>query len=142
MYPADTAWAPNTRLLSHVPPAEHPAFYSSARFTLNLTRDEMVRTGYSPSVRLFEASACGAAILSDSWAGLETFLAPGEEILTVETTEDVTQILAQISDEKRQRMGQRARERILASHTSEHRALEFEEIVSRIGASRETTLRT
>ncbi|RRA49390.1 glycosyltransferase [Acidipila sp. EB88] len=136
MYPTDVSWAPNVRLLSHVAPAEHPAFYSSARFSLNLTRYDMVEAGYSPSVRLFEAAACGAAILSDAWSGLETFLTPGEEIVTVGDADDVLAALHGISEADRLRMGQRARERILASHTSTHRAAEFERIVERLGESR------
>ena len=133
MYPDDTAWAANVDTLWHVPPAEHPAFYSSARWTLNLTRDEMIRAGYSPSVRLFEASACGAAILSDPWPGLETILTPNEEIVTVTSTDEVLRALAGISDEERQRIGGRARERILAQHTSAHRAEQCEQIIARVG---------
>ncbi len=76
-YPAITEWAANVQRIDHLPPPEHPAFYCSARFSLNLTRSDMVAMGYSPSVRLFEASACGAAILSDAWAGMEEFLTPG-----------------------------------------------------------------
>ncbi len=130
MYPPETSWAPNVRLLSHVAPDEHAAFYSSARFTLNLTREEMVRVGYSPSVRLFEAAACGAAIVSDTWAGLDLFLTPDEEILTVTSADSVARILREVSEEERVRIGQRARDRILAHHTAEHRALEFEAIIS------------
>ncbi|HEY0785509.1 MAG TPA: glycosyltransferase [Acidobacteriaceae bacterium] len=137
MYPEETRWAENTRLLSHVPPREHAAFYSSARFTLNLTRQEMVDAGYSPSVRLFEASACGAAIVSDRWTGLDAFLAPGEEIVTVADTEDVVRVLCEMPESERLRMGERARERILSEHTAEHRARDFESIVERMGAKRE-----
>jgi spore maturation protein CgeB len=90
----------------------------------------MVAAGYSPSVRLFEASACGAAILSDAWPGLETLLKPGDEILLPRSSEEVLQILTHVSDEERKRMGARARERILAEHTSEHRAMQFERIVA------------
>jgi spore maturation protein CgeB len=118
----------------HVSPKEHPAFYSSSRFTLNLTRDDMVAAGYSPSVRLFEASACGAAILSDSWAGMEEFLQPGEEILLPENEYDVAAILMSTPDAERYRIGSRARERILATHTSAHRAQEFEQVVERVGS--------
>ena len=135
MYPRED-WPNNTRLLSHVAPSEHPAFYSSARFTLNLTRGEMVRAGYSPSVRLFEASACGATILSDTWPGLESFLTPGEEIVTVDSTEDVMRVLREMPEDERIRIGRRACERILASHTAEHRALEFESIAEQMGATR------
>lgn len=79
-YPKELSWSPNVRRIIHVQPSDHPSFYSSSRFTLNLTRTDMIAAGYSPSVRLFEASACGTAILSDSWEGLDSFLSPGEEI--------------------------------------------------------------
>ena len=134
MYPEDLAWARNVRRITHVSPPQHPAFYSSSRFTLNLTRDDMVAAGYSPSVRLFEASACGAALLSDAWEGLEDFLTPGEEVLLPRDAEETAAILSGLSDAERQRLGARARERILSGHTSEHRAREFEEIIAACGS--------
>ena len=129
-YPATLEWSGNVQRMVHVTPQDHPAFYSSSRFTLNLTRADMVAAGYSPSVRLFEASACGVAILSDAWPGLQEFLTPGEEILLPSSGEDVARMLTGISDEERKRIGARARERILATHTAEHRAIGFERIVS------------
>ncbi len=129
-YPEGTAWQPNVARLIHIPPPDHPAFYSSSRFTLNLTRDDMVAAGHSPSVRLFEASACGTAILSDTWAGIEDFLTPGEEILLPADRYEVAAILRDMPEAETQRIGQRARERVLAEHTSEHRAIQFERIVS------------
>jgi len=132
MYPQDISWAPNVSRIDHVSPPDHPSLYSSARFTLNLTRADMVAAGYSPSVRLFEASACGAAIISDAWPGIETFFRPGEEILLAHSTENVTDILTHLSDAEIQRIGQRARERILAAHTADHRAQEFESIAERV----------
>jgi spore maturation protein CgeB len=129
-YPADERWARNVRRLDHVAPADHPAFYSSSRFTLNLTRADMVVAGYSPSVRLFEASACGACILSDEWAGLGEFLTPGEEILLPKDAEEVAEILTAMSDAERCRIGSRARERILSEHTAGHRAVQFERMVA------------
>jgi spore maturation protein CgeB len=109
----------------------HPSFYSSSRFTLNLTRADMVEAGYSPSVRLFEASACGTPILSDAWQGLDQFLTPGEEILLPTDSYEVVQILTTMSDEEGLRIGRKARTRILVSHRSQHRAAEFETIVER-----------
>lgn len=130
MYPDSVVWSSNVRRIQHVSPVDHPSFYSSARFTLNLTRDDMVDAGYSPSVRLFEASACGAAIVSDTWLGLDDFLSPGEEVLTPANTDEAVQILTGLSDDERLKIGQRARERILAEHTSIHRAHQFEQIIS------------
>lgn len=129
-YPEDIAWQPNVERIIHLAPPEHPAFYSSSRFTLNLTRDDMAAAGYSPSVRLFEASACGAAILSDPWPGLEEFLTPGSEVLLPQDPGQVANILQHLDESERIAIGQRARSRILAEHTSEHRARQFEEVVS------------
>ncbi len=131
-YPAEALFQSNVHCITHLPPPEHPAFYSSSRFTLNLTRSEMVAAGYSPSVRLFEASACGAAILSDRWDGLEAFLTPGEEVLLPADEHEVAHIVRDLTDAERDRMGQRARERILQEHTSNHRAQQFEAVVSKI----------
>ena len=132
-YPADVLWSANVRRMDHIAPLDHSAFYSSSRFTLNLTRADMVTAGYSPSVRLFEASACGAAILSDPWDGLAEFLKPGEEVLLPENAGEVVEILKNLSEEERQRIGAGARERILAEHTSDIRAGEFERIVAECG---------
>jgi spore maturation protein CgeB len=129
-YPAETVWGSNVGRIIHVSPTDHPSFYSSSRFTLNLTRAEMVAAGFSPSVRLFEASACGAAILSDAWDGLPEFLTPGEEILLPRDEYEAASILRHLSDEERIQLGRRARERVLSEHTSRHRAAQFENVVA------------
>ena len=136
MYPGSIRWAGNVRRLNHVSPPDHPAFYTSARFTLNLTRREMVLAGYSPPVRLFEAAACGAAMISDWWAGLDEFFKPGEEILIAANATEVKEILGSVSEEEAAALGQRARERVLAAHTADRRAEEFERIVGDVSSPR------
>ena len=64
-YPRSVRWPANVRRVRHLNPRWHARFYSSSRLTLNVTRRAMVQAGYSPSVRLFEAAACGAVIVSD-----------------------------------------------------------------------------
>ena len=49
----------NVQRITHLAPRAHRRFYNRLRFTLNITRRDMVQAGYSPSVRLFEAAACG-----------------------------------------------------------------------------------
>jgi spore maturation protein CgeB len=134
-YPIDSPWAKNVERIIHISPPDHPSFYSSSNLTLNLTRDEMVAAGYSPSVRLFEASACGAAIVSDYWKGLEQFLTPNDEVLLPNDAYEVAQIIRDMPAAERTRIGLNARERILSEHTSAHRAIQFEQIVSRCGGS-------
>src|SRR6185369_13569975 len=46
LYPWDWSWTSNIRRIEHVAPGDHPAFYSSSKFTLNLTRDGMAQGGY------------------------------------------------------------------------------------------------
>ena len=133
LYPQETPWDHNVKRFTHVAPTDHAGFYSSASFTLNLTRADMVAAGYSPSVRLFEASACGAAIISDDWQGIEEFFTPGEQILLPRDGRDVIDIVSNLSESERVTMGRSARERTLAHHTSTHRAIQFEEIISGIG---------
>jgi len=124
-YPAEIRWPKNVKRIEHLPPRKHSRFYNEQRFTLNVTRADMIQAGFSPSVRLFEAAACGTPIISDSWPGLETFFAIGEEILTARTAGDVLHYL-QIPEEERRALGQRARARVLAEHTAAHRAEELE----------------
>jgi spore maturation protein CgeB len=127
-YPAQTVWPDNVRRIVHLEPEFHPYFYSSSLFTLNLTRDEMVKAGYSPSVRIFEAAGCGTAIISDAWPGLETFFKLEEEILLACSSADVVSFLKMDRDEA-MKIGRRAQERVLAEHSAARRAIEFEQIV-------------
>jgi spore maturation protein CgeB len=128
MYDGSFPWQPNIYFVAHVPPADHPAFYSSSVLTLNVTRRAMAIMGYCPSGRLFEAAACGAPVLSDYWPGLETFFEPGREILLGHTTEDAMDALNR-SPEDLARLARAARERTLAEHTSDARAAELERIL-------------
>jgi spore maturation protein CgeB len=127
-YPATTAWARNVEHLSHLAPRDHPAFYASLRWTLNLTRADMVRAGYSPSVRLFEAAACGIPIISDRWAGLDSLFVSEREIMLADTAEAALAAL-ELPDQQTFGIGARARQRILAEHTSQHRAAQLENIL-------------
>ncbi len=120
-YPADFPWTDNIFFVRHLPPAEHPAFYSSSRMTLNVTRAAMARMGWCPSGRLFEAAACGTPILSDAWQGLENFFEPGRELLLASGTEEAMAAL-ETSPDALVAMARRARDRVLAEHTAEHRA--------------------
>ena len=124
-YPLDIAWPVNVERLQHVPPADHPAFYAASRFTLNVTRADMVRAGWSPSVRLFEAAACGAPIVSDIWEGLDTLLRPSAEIVLAQTPDEVLHALA-MPEFDRRAMAEAGRMRILSTHTAAHRAATLE----------------
>lgn len=133
-YPDDIKWPKNVERLEHVPPADHAAFYSASRYTLNVTRADMIAAGWSPSVRLFEAAACATPIISDVWDGLETLFTPNREIILPEGPQAVLAALQGIAEGERQTLGNAARQRILAGHTAEHRAAELEAHLLQAGA--------
>jgi spore maturation protein CgeB len=120
-YPQDFPWTDNIHFVRHLPPPDHPAFFSSSRLTLNVTRAAMAAMGWCPSGRLFEAAACGTPILSDAWEGLDAFFAPGAEILVAGSTDEAAAAV-DIDDAELRRIARAARERVLAEHTSDRRA--------------------
>jgi spore maturation protein CgeB len=129
LYPEHLQWGDNIERIAHLPAAHHRRFYNSQRYTLNLTRKAMVRAGYSPSVRLFEAAACATPIISDAWPGLDEFFTPGKEILLASNAADVRGYVLGLSEPERRAIGQRARDRVLAEHTATHRAKALESLV-------------
>jgi spore maturation protein CgeB len=128
-FPDSIRWPGNVKRIDHLPPGVHRRFYTSQRYTLNVTRAAMVSNGYSPSVRLFEAAACGTPIISDYWEGLESFFTPGEEILISRSAEETLSFLRELPEQKRMTIGRRARERAIAEHSAATRAAQLEEYV-------------
>jgi spore maturation protein CgeB len=133
-YPEAIEWPENVERIEHVAPADHLGFYAAQRFTLNVTRAEMRATGWSPSVRLFEAAACAVPVISDRWDGLDQIFAPGEEILIADSPADVVRYLRETGEDKRLALGERARARVLAEHTAERRCELLEAEVAGVAA--------
>ena len=133
-YPQSIDWPENVERIEHLPPDEHADFYAASRFTLNVTRADMIAAGWSPSVRLFEAAACATPVISDRWDGLDRLFEPGHEILLADSSGDVVKLLqhSQSADE----VGNAARRRVLAEDTSDHRALQLERFLQEAAARR------
>ncbi|MEA3002853.1 MAG: hypothetical protein QOH81_1641 [Sphingomonadales bacterium] len=136
-YPEAIAWPPNVERVDHVAPADHPAYYAESRYTLNVTRADMVAAGWSPSVRLFEAAACGIPLISDRWDGIDSLFEPAREIAIADRTEDVVARLSRAGGERA--MGEAGRARILGAHTAAHRAAELETYLTEAAPRRRST---
>ena len=121
-YPDSIVWPDNVERIDHLPPDAHAAFYGAQRFTLNVTRADMIRAGWSPSVRLFEAAACGTPIISDRWPGLTNLLPENEAILIADSTEAVVEALSCQHFERYRHMAGRASAIVKACHTGIARA--------------------
>jgi spore maturation protein CgeB len=130
-YPASIRWPDNVQRIEHVDPSRHPSFYARQRFTLNLTRARMIAAGWSPSVRIFEAAACGTPIISDRWEGLSALLPEGKAIVIADGSDDVVDALTRIGADERAAIAGRARKRVLARHTGAHRARELAAAIAR-----------
>lgn len=131
-YPERIRWPANVERVDHLEPGRHRAFYNVQRFTLNVTRPDMVRAGYSPSVRLFEAAACGVPVISDRWIGIDSFFYPGREILLADDAGEVVSLLSVIDEQERREIGLRARARVLDAHTAGHRVDQLEHYVGEV----------
>ncbi len=131
-YPEGIRWPSNVDRAEHVAPAEHATFYGAQRFTLNVTRAQMRQAGWSPSVRLFEAAACGVPVISDRWDGLDQLFEPDKEILVADCAEDVVDFLREVDESERRAVGERARRRVLAEHTATRRCEQLEQEVSQV----------
>ncbi|WP_428374600.1 CgeB family protein [Lichenicoccus sp.] len=133
-YPSDIDWPGNVERIEHLPPSEHPGFYAAQRYTLNVTRADMIAAGHSPSVRLFEAAACGTPIISDDWDGLADLLPVGEAVLVAHSSGDVVWALQEMPEEQRSKFAAAARDIVLASHTGTARAAMLNDALDRVAA--------
>jgi spore maturation protein CgeB len=126
----DKPCPPNVRKLGHVPTAAHNALNLSALAVLNISRDCMAKTGYSPATRVFEAAGVGACLMTDAWEGIEQFLTPGSEVLVVRDGADVARALSRLTWDDAASVGAAARARILSQHTYDRRAVTVERLLA------------
>jgi len=121
---------PNLRYLGHVYSRDHNLFNCSPLAVLNINRDSMARNGFSPPTRVFEAAGAGACLIMDNWEGIEQFLEPGKEVLLAANGDEVIDHLRRLTWQDARKIGEAARQRVLAQHTYRHRALQFENLIA------------
>jgi len=121
----------NVRHCGHVSTREHNAFNCTPRAVLNIARDSMARTGFSPATRVFEAAGAGACLITDAWEGIEMFLKPDEEVLVARDGRDVAGLLEALTPERATAIGRAARARVTAEHSYERRARQVDHIFRR-----------
>jgi spore maturation protein CgeB len=134
----DKPMSPNVKYIGHVFTQDHNAFNSTPKAVLNISRESMARYGFSPATRVFEAAGAAACLITDYWEGIETFFAPGTEILVARSGGEVASLLSELSDEKAKAIGQAAYKKVLAAHTYDHRADQLEQLLySKVGKKTE-----
>ncbi len=134
----DKPRAPNVDYVGHVATRDHNAFNASPLAVLNISRQSMADTGFSPATRVFEAAGAAACLITDAWPGLEDFLEDGKEVLVARDGRDVAEILGWLTPMAARRIGALAKARVIRDHTYSRRAREVDALL-RQARQRQTT---
>lgn len=122
----DDAWPallrePNFRFLPRMNYySELPGFYAAADVNFNCTSAQMKG---AVNQRVFDVPACGGFLLTDEREQLALLFDPGREAACYGRVEDVPELVRRwlASPDERLAVARRARRRVLAQHTYEHR---------------------
>ena len=121
----------NVRWIGHVGSDRHNRVNCSSRMVLNVNRESMARVGFSPPTRVFEAAGAGSCLITDYWEGIETFFAPGVEILVAKSAAEVVACMRRVSKADARRIGMAMHERAIREHTYAQRAAQLISILQK-----------
>jgi len=121
----------NVRWIGHVATHDHNRVNSSVRMVLNINRDSMAQVGFSPPTRVFEAAGAGACVITDAWAGVESFFEPDREILLARNAEEIVRHLRSVDATSARQVGDAMRQRALRVHTYALRAQQVDQVLTR-----------
>jgi spore maturation protein CgeB len=125
----DKPLPPNVGHLGHVYTRDHNAFNCTATAVLNISRDSMAMTGFSPATRVFEAAGAAACLITDAWEGIEAFFEPGREILVAQDGAQVAELVESLTPERARAIGEAAYARVLRDHTYAARVALLERVL-------------
>ena len=111
----------------YLPNLDGPMTYAAARVTMHIPRQQYAgaMTGI-PTIRVFEALACGIPLISAPWVDAEGLFRQGDFRWVRNTRESVAAIEDLLSDEQAAAdQAARGLETVLARHTCLHRAQEL-----------------
>ena len=112
-----------------------PRAFAKARVTVHVPRRPYVEALPGiPTIRPFEAMACGIPLVSSPWADAERLFTPGEDYLVARDGEEMRLHLRRILDDPAfaASLAERGRQTVLARHTCAHRVDELLAIVEEL----------
>ncbi|CAN5308888.1 glycosyltransferase [soil metagenome] len=122
-------WLPNFRV---------PAVFARYRTTVHVPRQVYsgALTGV-PTIRMFEALACGIPLVSAPWEDSEGLFRTGVDFLVAHDGKEMQQKLRELLEdpERAAEQARNGRETILRRHTCAHRARELLAIVEELGTT-------
>jgi spore maturation protein CgeB len=120
----------------YVPNLKSPEIYGESKVTVHVPRRQYAN-GLSgiPTIRVFEALACGIPLLCSPWADAENLFRPGEDFLVAPDGRAMAAELDHLirDDGARRQLAAAGLETILARHTCRHRAEQMVEICGEMG---------
>jgi spore maturation protein CgeB len=120
----------------YLPNLDAPRSYARSVLSLHIPR-KFYANGLSgiPTIRMFEAMACGSPLICSPWTDSENLFRPGEDYLTVSNGRGMTAAIEELLQDEaaRRQLARNGLETILNRHTCAHRAQELVEICGELG---------
>ncbi len=115
----------------YLPNLQAPGVYGESKVALHVPRRQYAN-GLSgiPTIRVFEALACGVPLVCSPWTDAESLFRPGQDYLTVSDGKAMRAAIERLlqDDAARRQMGQCGLETVRSRHTCAHRAEQLVEI--------------
>jgi spore maturation protein CgeB len=136
-YPADALQALESAAVEYggyLPNLESPAVYAESRITTHIPRQQYAGAMSGiPTIRVFEALACGIPLISAPWPDTERLFREGDFRLVRNTKESIAAMECLLRNEKvAVEQARRGRDTVLARHTCMHRAQELTAICEEV----------
>jgi spore maturation protein CgeB len=120
----------------YLPNLSAPGVYARSALTLHIPR-RCYANGLSgiPTIRMFEAFACGVPLLCSPWTDLEGLFHPNQDFICVPDGRAMTAEIEHLMKDglARKQLSRQALDTIQQRHTCLHRARQFEEICQELG---------
>lgn len=122
------------RMIGDLSYSEWRRFCCRSRINLNITRWSHTNIYASSTSRPFELAAFGSCIVSQPYNGIEEWFEVGKELIVVNNENEAIETYRRLlhNEEEREKIGNRARERVLREHTFRHRACQLTDIIKAI----------
>ena len=127
----------------YLPNHRAPEVYAAHRVTVHVPRRPYVRALPGiPTIRVFEALACGIPLVSAPWDDAEGLFTPGVDFLVARTGDEMTALLGKVTQEPAfaRELAEHGRRTLLARHTCGHRVDELVAIAQELGIGDATRL--
>jgi spore maturation protein CgeB len=125
----------NIEYRGYLPNLFSPQVYAESMMTVHVPRRQYANgLAGIPTIRVFEALACGIPLVCSPWSDEEKLFRPGEDYLVVRDGEEMTAEIQRLrlDSRARQQLAENGLQTIRERHTCKHRAEELMSIYEEI----------